>query len=86
MEDRTDTNSLYVLICSLLGTVISLPVFGTSPKPPTLLLVWLRKIMYRSGKSTALYVFLGFSMSWLLTSTLVDRLLGPLISTYAAGD
>ena len=26
MEDRTDTNSLYVLICSLLGTVISLPV------------------------------------------------------------
>jgi len=38
--------------------------------------------MYRSGKSTALYVFLGFSMSWLLTSTLVDRLLGPLISTH----
>jgi len=27
--------------------------------------------MYRSGKSTALYLFLGFSMSWLLTSTLV---------------
>jgi hypothetical protein len=26
MEDHTDTNSLYVLICSLLGTVISLPV------------------------------------------------------------
>ena len=26
MEDRTDTNSLYGLICSLLGTVISLPV------------------------------------------------------------
>jgi len=26
MEDRTDTNSLYVLICSLFGTVISLPV------------------------------------------------------------
>jgi hypothetical protein len=35
-----------------------------------LLLVWLRKIMYQSGKSTALYLFLGFSMSWLLTSTL----------------
>ena len=26
MEDHTDTNSLCVLICSLLGTVISLPV------------------------------------------------------------
>jgi hypothetical protein len=26
--------------------------------------------MYQSGKSTALYVFLGVSMSWLLTSTL----------------
>ena len=26
MEDHTDTNSLYILICSLLGTVISLPV------------------------------------------------------------
>ena len=25
MEDRTDTNSLYVLICSLLGTLIALP-------------------------------------------------------------
>jgi hypothetical protein len=26
MEDRTDTHSLYVLVVSLLGTVISLPV------------------------------------------------------------
>ena len=26
MEDRADTHSLYVLIVSLLGTVISLPV------------------------------------------------------------
>jgi hypothetical protein len=26
MEDRADTHSLYVLIISLLGTVISLPV------------------------------------------------------------
>jgi len=26
MEDRADANSLYVLIVSLLGTVISLPV------------------------------------------------------------
>jgi hypothetical protein len=26
MENRADTNSLYVLIVSLLGTVISLPV------------------------------------------------------------
>ena len=25
MEDRTDTHSLYVLVVSLLGTVISLP-------------------------------------------------------------
>jgi hypothetical protein len=69
MEDRTDTNSLYVLVCSLFGTVISLPV--VSPKPPMLLLVWLRKTMYRSEKRLALYLFLGFTMSWLLTSTLV---------------
>ena len=26
MEDHTDTHSLYVLVVSLLGTVISLPV------------------------------------------------------------
>ena len=26
MEDRTDTHSLYVLVVSLLGTMISLPV------------------------------------------------------------
>ena len=26
MEDRTDTHSLYVLVCSLFGTVISVPV------------------------------------------------------------
>jgi hypothetical protein len=36
-----------------------------------LLLVWLRKIMYLSQNSPALYLFLGFSMLWLLTSTLV---------------
>jgi hypothetical protein len=41
-----------------------------SPKPPTLLLGWLRKTMYRSRNVLALYLFLGFSMSWLLTSTL----------------
>jgi hypothetical protein len=40
-----------------------------SSMSPTLLLVWLRKTMYRS--SPALYLFLGFSMSWLLTSSLV---------------
>ena len=36
--DNADTHSLYVLIVSLLGAVISLPA-GTSPKPPMLLLV-----------------------------------------------
>jgi hypothetical protein len=51
MEDHTDTNSLYILICSLLGTVISYQWFGTSPKPATLRLAWLRKIMYRSEKA-----------------------------------
>jgi hypothetical protein len=43
--------------------------------------------MYRSGKSTALYLFLGFSMSWLLTLYFSNRLLGPLISHLCrAGD
>jgi uncharacterized membrane protein YccC len=40
--DSVDSHSLYVLLISLLGTVISLPVVCTSPKPLMLLLVSLR--------------------------------------------
>ena len=71
MEDHTDTHSLYILIVSLLGTLIALPAVWYFTKAPMLLLVWLRKIMYLSQNSPALYLFLGFSISWLLTSTLV---------------
>ena len=38
-----DTNSLYVLICSLTATVISLPAVGISSPLDTLLRVWLPK-------------------------------------------
>ena len=46
MEDlmnTTEAGSLYVLICSLIGTVISILAVGTSPLPHMLLLAWLPK-------------------------------------------
>ena len=39
MTNHTDTHLLYVLLVSLLGTVIVLPAVWYSPKPLTLLLV-----------------------------------------------
>ena len=70
MEDRTDTHSLYVLVVSLLGTVISC---GLVHHRSRLRCSWSGCVRSCTGlrKVPALYLFLGFSMSWLLTSTLV---------------
>jgi len=47
MEDHTDTHSLYILIASLLGSVIALPAVWYFTEAPTLLLVSLPNELFR---------------------------------------
>jgi hypothetical protein len=73
MAPQSDTRTLYVLVSSLAGTVLSFAaswIFVAHSVQPMVALGG-PVMSPRSLNSPALYLFFGFSVFWLLTSTLI---------------